>query len=222
MQFLTLHLAASHKLAFFRGRKLHGRVIKLPHSHGGSIVRVTDAPTKADEKRTAQRRDLLMDFEEDEEMDDEDQCLEETVAEELATFDEITVWDHDRTPVAAEDTYVMAVEEWIGLAQAVRKPDTTGSAMLTCLDSFYFEPGIKFEEAIIDRYSVISMSTAFAEACIHLNTDKCFLLAHTTSNVCIQSYSLALALVPFTLPQSPRISSQALRLVLRSTTLIQV
>jgi len=84
-----------------------------------------------------------MDLEEDEEMDDEDQHLEETVAEELATFDEITVWGHDRTPEAAEDAYVMAVEEWIGLAQAVQKSDIPGSTMLTSLDSFDFGPGVK-------------------------------------------------------------------------------
>ena len=44
--------------------------------------------------------------------------MEERLAEELARFEEFTVWDHEALP-PAEDPYVMGVEEWIGLAEAV-------------------------------------------------------------------------------------------------------
>ena len=51
-------------------------------------------------------------------MDDDEEQVEERLAEELATFEEFTVWDHEVLP-PAEDPYVMGVEEWISLAEAV-------------------------------------------------------------------------------------------------------
>jgi len=52
-------------------------------------------------------------------MDNDEEQVEERLAEELATFEEFTVWDHEALPPTAEDPYVMAVEEWISLAEAV-------------------------------------------------------------------------------------------------------
>lgn len=51
-------------------------------------------------------------------MDEDDEQVEEKLTEELATFEEFTVWDHEAL-LAAEDPYVMGVEEWIALAEVV-------------------------------------------------------------------------------------------------------
>jgi ribonuclease H2 subunit C len=50
-----------------------------------------------------------------------DNVVEETkVAEELGTFDEVTVWNHDVPWDAAEDSYAKGIGEWISFANAVR------------------------------------------------------------------------------------------------------
>lgn len=58
-------------------------------------------------------------LDDDEEMDDDAEQLEEKLAEDVASFDEFTVWDHEAVPAAAEDPYAIALEEWIALAEAV-------------------------------------------------------------------------------------------------------
>jgi len=113
----TESLLDGRKTAYFRGRKLHGRVVKLPPNYQGSILRVTD--TKAASKVSDHSRPHISHIEEDEEMDDDEEQVEERLAEELATFEEFTVWDHEALPPTAEDPYVMGVEEWIILAEAV-------------------------------------------------------------------------------------------------------
>ena len=160
---LMLSLADSQQTAYFRGRKLHGRVIKLPESHAGSVVRVTDEPRK---ETPTQLRHLPL--ENDEEMDDDDQHSK--TAEELATFDQITVWGHERTPAAAEDAYVMAVEEWIGLAEVVRKHCLNGDTMLICLDSFDVIFSVKRQAAIIDEGSTLNVLTMDAKNWVYVNT----------------------------------------------------
>jgi len=103
--------------AYFRGRKLHGRVVKLPSNYHGSILRVTDTNAASNVSDGVQRQIPNMD--EDEEMEDDEEQVETRLAEELARFDEFTVWDHEVLSVATEDPYLMVVEEWIGLAEAV-------------------------------------------------------------------------------------------------------
>jgi len=113
----TEYLIDGKKTVYFRGRKLHGRVVKLPRNYQGSFLRVTD--TTAASKVSDNRRRQVSHLEEDEEMDDGEEQVEEKLAEELATFEEFTVWDHEALPAAAEDPYVMSIEEWFGFADAV-------------------------------------------------------------------------------------------------------
>ena len=104
------------KTSYFRGRKLHGRTIKLPPNYLGSILRTTVTNATSTVSDSARRK--ISDIEESDEMEDDEEQVEERLAEELARFEEFTVWDHEALP-PAEDPYVMGVEEWIGLAEAV-------------------------------------------------------------------------------------------------------
>lgn len=80
-------------------------------------MRVTDNTSTT--TNSINRRAEGPDVDEDEEMEDDEEQGEEKLAEELSSFDEFTVWGHEATPAAVEDPYAMAVEEWIGLAEAV-------------------------------------------------------------------------------------------------------
>lgn len=90
--------------------------MKVPDGYRGSILRVKDAPAIA---HGTTHRVTPEGLDEDEEMEDGDESLEAKPVEEVASFGEFTVWGHEATPASAEDPYAMAVEEWMGLAEAV-------------------------------------------------------------------------------------------------------
>lgn len=53
--------------------------------------------------------------------EDEEDRIEETVSEEVATFDGVMVWDHGTMPDESSDPYLRGVEEWISFAETVWK-----------------------------------------------------------------------------------------------------
>ncbi len=55
--------------------------------------------------------------------------------EELGTFDEILVWNHDVPWDAAEDAYARGIDEWISFANAVSIPTHLRSCRLTLTDA---------------------------------------------------------------------------------------
>ncbi|MCJ1417773.1 hypothetical protein MMC32_004118 [Xylographa parallela] len=113
------------KMAYFRGRKLLGREVKISDSYRGAIVCETDrflplseAPnatgsgTKAPTTTSPTAEDVE---DEDEEEDD----IEPTkILEEVATFDDILVWGHEQVP-GEEDVFVRGVQEWLTFAEAM-------------------------------------------------------------------------------------------------------
>lgn len=53
--------------------------------------------------------------------EDEEHRIEETVSQEVATFDGVMVWDHGTMPDESSDPYLRGVEEWISFAETVWK-----------------------------------------------------------------------------------------------------
>ncbi|KAL6248154.1 hypothetical protein RBB50_004409 [Rhinocladiella similis] len=106
------------KTAHFRGRRLRGRVIKLPRGYHGLVAKSTDRylplPVKTGPTYTA------VDEDEDIEIADEEEEPPEPVKllEEVTTFDGIIVWGHDRVP-NQDDIFVKGLEEWISFAEAI-------------------------------------------------------------------------------------------------------
>ncbi|KUL89821.1 hypothetical protein ZTR_02945 [Talaromyces verruculosus] len=90
--------------AYFRGRKLQGRLVQLPEGYQGVVASPTDRLVPS-----ANRNGNM-----------EDDLPEEPVKtlESQATFDNFVVWGHE-IPPAADDTFVKGVDEWIKLAEAV-------------------------------------------------------------------------------------------------------
>ncbi|KAK1816355.1 hypothetical protein LTR12_009246 [Friedmanniomyces endolithicus] len=110
--------------AYLRGRKLRGRIVKLPKGYRGYLLqkaeRVAVVEGSVVARQGAKRRGLV---EEDgdgvEGGDEEEDGVEEVkVMEQKAVFDEIIVWGHEVLPEDG-DEYVKGVEEWIAFAEAV-------------------------------------------------------------------------------------------------------
>ena len=93
-------------IAYFRGRKLHGRQLKIPAGYKGAVISVTDdiLPKKDPAKGELE--------------EDEEEQPEVKIMEEQSVFDEIMVWGHEAV-MDESDPYVRGLEEWIGFAEQV-------------------------------------------------------------------------------------------------------
>lgn len=94
----------------FRGRHLHGTSIPLPSRYTGAVLSVTD------KKLPAQ---LSQPREEDEDEADEMETEEVKIAEQIGTFESITVWEHGGKVDVERDAYVRGLQEWVGWAESM-------------------------------------------------------------------------------------------------------
>ncbi|KAH7350080.1 ribonuclease H1/H2 small subunit [Plectosphaerella cucumerina] len=107
-------------VAFFRGRELHGKTVKLPSGYRGVVVdRVPDAPDAPKHPVT--------------EIDDESDEVREVQPEPSsmkvrAEFDEVVVWGHEAMADAASDPYVRSVEEWLQVSALIHAYPSPGSS----------------------------------------------------------------------------------------------
>ncbi|TLD24171.1 hypothetical protein PspLS_06772 [Pyricularia sp. CBS 133598] len=94
------------KTAFFRGRKLHGKTVKVPEGYKGVVVEKgpEDGPT---ETREDEPETIDVDAEEKAAI---------TKLDSKAEFEEMVIWGHESTADASSDPYVRGVEEWVALA----------------------------------------------------------------------------------------------------------
>ena len=76
--------------------------------------------TKEDHRR------LPAPIEGDEEEDEEEEEVEPVrILKEIATFDSIIVWDHEKMP-ESEDPFMKGMNEWIGFAEVMHSFEDTG------------------------------------------------------------------------------------------------
>lgn len=101
------------KTAYLRGRKLHGKAIKLPEGYYGSVVE------KGETKREIPRPE---DGDEDEDAEAQElpDAIEVAPLNGMARFDDIVVWGHEATADSSADPYVRSIEEWVSFAEQVR------------------------------------------------------------------------------------------------------
>lgn len=100
-------------ISYFRGRKLHGKAVKVPKGYRGAIIATTE--TALSQEKVAGRRDQKDENREDGEME-----LEEVlIMEEKAEFEEVVVWGHEVLPDEGMDPYLMGMGEWVGMAEKV-------------------------------------------------------------------------------------------------------
>ena len=103
--------------AYFRGRKLKGREVKVPGGYTGSICSQANKEREAGKETTRAREGNDEELEEQEEDEEEDTEVMKELEEE-ASFDKIVLWGHESL-VEGDDPVVKGVDEWIGFAEAV-------------------------------------------------------------------------------------------------------
>ncbi|KAM0348753.1 hypothetical protein ACHAPU_004192 [Fusarium lateritium] len=96
------------KLAYFRGRKLQGKVVKLPEQCRGVVV---ERVPEEDPETTV---DEPVEVINEEEGKDKIGSMQIT-----AGFDEMVVWGHETVADASADPYVRSIEEWLQVANQV-------------------------------------------------------------------------------------------------------
>ncbi|KAI0396735.1 ribonuclease H2, subunit C [Xylariaceae sp. FL0594] len=97
--------------AYFRGRKLQGKAVKLPEGYYGTVVEKTE-PTPGASAQPPAAEDL-------EEIENPEDVVQVAVMKGRATFDELMVWGHESTTDATADPYVRGMEEWIAFAEEI-------------------------------------------------------------------------------------------------------
>lgn len=97
--------------AYFRGRKLKGKEVKVPEGYKGVIVKDAGNEQNAQSAmKTDQEGDLH-----DEDGDDEEEVK---TIDEMGSFEEVVIWGHDSI-ADGDDAFVKGIGEWISFAEAV-------------------------------------------------------------------------------------------------------
>ncbi|ETS75905.1 hypothetical protein PFICI_12849 [Pestalotiopsis fici W106-1] len=97
------------KTAYIRGRKLHGKTVKLPAGYYGSVVE------KGETKReTPGSTDAVNGNLDDEELADP---IEIAPLSSKADFDDLVIWGHESTADSATDPYLRSMEEWVSFSE---------------------------------------------------------------------------------------------------------
>ena len=96
--------------AYFRGRKLQGREVKITEGYKGLVVKEIEEIRERDKSI-----DKLQEEEENAELNGDDELKD---LQAVGTFNEILLWDHEQT-VPDDDAFVKGVGEWIHFAEAV-------------------------------------------------------------------------------------------------------
>ena len=100
------------KTAYLRGRKLHGKAVKLPSGYYGSVAE------RGDTKREIPREEEL---DANADVEEVPEPVEVAPLQAKAHFDEFVVWGHESTADATTDPYVRSIEEWVSFAEQVRR-----------------------------------------------------------------------------------------------------
>ncbi|KAK0637117.1 ribonuclease H2 non-catalytic subunit-domain-containing protein [Bombardia bombarda] len=104
--------------AFFRGRKLVGKTVKLPEGYRGVVAAKADksSPVARPDDELNQVGDLEGEGEGEGESGPEQGSMQVQ-----AEFDEMVIWGHEATVDNAEDPYTRGMEEMLSLADLVRQ-----------------------------------------------------------------------------------------------------
>lgn len=99
------------RTAYFRGRKLAGKEVKLPAHYQGLILQPTDEIIHLSPESVVQQ-------EEQGEDNETVPQLTAKVLEQTGVFESMTIWAHESLP-SEDDDHIRAIQEWISFAESV-------------------------------------------------------------------------------------------------------
>ncbi|KAK7715072.1 hypothetical protein SLS64_003769 [Diaporthe eres] len=104
------------RVAYFRGRKLHGKELKVPEGYRGVVVDKTEPP---------EPRAPRPDEPEVVDLDAEDE-IPLGALDTKAEFDEMVIWGHESMADTSSDPYVRGIEEWMKVAKKIHSFEEKG------------------------------------------------------------------------------------------------
>jgi ribonuclease H2 subunit C len=104
-----LTITGKKRTSYFRGRKLHGKSIRVPGGYKGVVLSTATAKIPIEPQDS-----------QDSEYEDEP-TLEVGIMKERAEFDELVVCGHESLPDDSADAYVRGMEEWIVFSEFVSR-----------------------------------------------------------------------------------------------------
>ncbi len=113
--------ADGKNLAYFRGRELHGRAVKLPEGYRGVVAAVEKQQSDSGGAQQTNSVEVI---------NVEANQINLGTLEVRGEFDEMVVWEHEKTADATTDHYVRSVEEWLQVADQVRLPPPEKGAFM--------------------------------------------------------------------------------------------
>lgn len=131
LTFIT-ETAAESQTAYFRGRKLKGKAVKIPSGYEGQSRFTLSSERNSAEiclglllqstsKTLPQEKPQRAPSPEDDDLmivEQEDEPEPVKILELVGSFDDVLVWDHEAVP-ESDSAMVKGVEEWIRFAEAV-------------------------------------------------------------------------------------------------------
>ncbi|POS84854.1 hypothetical protein EPUL_002452 [Erysiphe pulchra] len=107
-------------VAFFRGKKLHGKRLRLPERYRKVVLSKTDEtiPRKMQafaENTTPTENEHIVEDEEN------DPIVK--IVEEQCEFDDIMIWGHETLPDETTDPFVRGIQEWIDFSALLHTYD---------------------------------------------------------------------------------------------------
>ncbi|KAI9859132.1 MAG: 3'-5' exonuclease [Trichoglossum hirsutum] len=107
------------RTAYFRGRKLRGKPIKVPEGYRGAVMCSTDKTLPQGNNSNQSSGDTFMPGDDTSADEDNEKPEEIRIMQEHASFNEIVVWGHETMPDTSTDPYAKSMEEWIAFAEQV-------------------------------------------------------------------------------------------------------
>lgn len=95
--------------AHLRGRKLHGKTLKIPLEYRGILVQKEDGPTTKE-----------VDNVEDGQQETPNGAQEDKL-EAVGEFQDLVIWGHESVADTTSDHYVRGIGEWIEVSRKVRQ-----------------------------------------------------------------------------------------------------
>lgn len=107
-------------IAFFRGKKLHGKRLRLPERYRKVVLSKTDKIISREKQTFAEN---LAQTENEQITEDEESDPIVKVVEEQSEFDNITIWGHETLPDETTDPFVKGIQEWIDFSALLHSYD---------------------------------------------------------------------------------------------------
>lgn len=114
--------AGGKSKAYFRGRKLKGKEVKVPEGYQGIIVK--GAAEEQEAGKNVEQQQIDIDDkdgydEEGEEQEEQEEKVKDIQA--IGSFNEVMLWSHE-IMVPEDDAFVRGIGEWMDFAEAVSPP----------------------------------------------------------------------------------------------------